>query len=286
MRSCAACRWPRRRTEACYIPLTHDHPGEADGGGGLDFEGAGRARPDQIEIEDALARLKPLLEDPSVLKVGQNAKYDLAVMKRHGIAVRPIDDTMLISYVLEGGLHAHGMDELAKRHLGHEPIAFKSVAGTGKAQKSFKHVELKPATCYAAEDADVTLRLWRILKPQLAGEGLTTVYETLERRHARGAGGHGDRGHPGRTRTGCAPCPASSACAWPSWRSRPTSWPAARSTWAAPSRSARSCSARWAWRAARRPPRASGAPTPRCWRSWPSPTTCRASCWTGASCPS
>ncbi|MFT4954073.1 MAG: DNA polymerase-1 [Brevundimonas sp.] len=166
---------------ACYIPLTHEHPGEADGGGGLDFEGAGRTRPDQIEIEEALAKLKPLLEAPSVLKVGQNIKYDLAVMKRHGIAVAPIDDTMLISYVLGGGLHPHGMDELAKRHLGHEPIAFKTVAGTGKAQKSFRHVELKPATCYAAEDADVTLRLWRILKPQLAAEGLTNAYETLER---------------------------------------------------------------------------------------------------------
>src|SRR5690606_29227571 len=98
-----------------------------------------------------------------------------------GVRVAPIDDTMLISYVLEGGLHGHGMDELARLHLGHEPIAFKSVAGAGKAQKSFKHVELKPATCYAAEDADVTLRLWRILKPRLAAARLTTVYETLER---------------------------------------------------------------------------------------------------------
>ncbi len=165
---------------ACYIPLTHENPDQAEGGG-LDFEGAGRTRPDQLEIEEALAKLKPLLEDPSVLKVGQNIKYDIAVMARHGIAVGPIDDTMLISYVLGGGLHAHGMDELAKRHLGHQPIAFKTVAGTGKAQKSFRHVELKPATCYAAEDADVTLRLWGILKPQLAAEGLANVYETLER---------------------------------------------------------------------------------------------------------
>jgi DNA polymerase-1 len=102
-------------------------------------------------------------------------------MARRGIRVAPIDDTMLISYVLDGGLHAHGMDELARRHLGHDPIPFKQVAGTGKAQKSFKHVELKPATCYAAEDADVTLRLWRILKPRLAEQGLLTVYETLER---------------------------------------------------------------------------------------------------------
>ena len=128
-----------------------------------------------------LARLKTLLEDPSVLKVGQNIKYDMAVMARRGVRVSPVEDTMLISYVLEGGLHGHGMDELARLHLGHTPITFKSVAGTGKSQKSFKHVELKPATCYAAEDADVTLRLYRILKPRLAEQGLSTVYETLER---------------------------------------------------------------------------------------------------------
>ena len=167
---------------ACYVPLDHDHP-DAGGetGGGLDFAGDGRARPEQIPADAALAALKPLLEDPAVLKVTQNGKYDLAVMSRHGIAVGPIEDTMLISYVLEGGLHSHGMDELARRHLGHTPISFKTVAGTGKAQKSFRHVELKPATCYAAEDADVTLRLYRLLKPRLAQRRLTTVYETLER---------------------------------------------------------------------------------------------------------
>src|SRR5690606_3726564 len=167
--------------EACYIPLTHEH--EPTGDGGLDFGDGGDARPplQQIDKPTALARLKELLEDPSVLKVGQNIKYDLAVMARRGVRVAPIDDTMLISYVLEGGLHGHGMDELARLHLGHEPIPFKSVAGAGRSQKSFKHVELKPATCYAAEDADVTLRLWHILKPRLAEQGLTTVYETLER---------------------------------------------------------------------------------------------------------
>jgi len=168
--------------EACYVPLTHEHP-PAAGGAGLDFGGEAEAREalTQISKPEALQRLKLLLEDPAVLKVVQNGKYDLAVMARRGIKVAPIDDTMLISYVLGAGLHGHGMDDLARRHLGHEPIAFKSVAGTGKSQKSFKHVELKPATCYAAEDADVTLRLWRLLKPRLAEEGLTTVYETLER---------------------------------------------------------------------------------------------------------
>ncbi|MCS6626464.1 DNA polymerase I [Roseibacterium beibuensis] len=168
--------------DACYVPLTHEHPPAANAGG-LDFGGETDAREPitQISKPEALARLKTLLENPAVLKVVQNGKYDLAVMAQRGIRVAPIDDTMLISYVLEGGLHGHGMDELARLHLGHEPIAFKSVAGTGKSQKSFKHVELKPATCYAAEDADVTLRLWRILKPRLAEARLTTVYETLER---------------------------------------------------------------------------------------------------------
>lgn len=167
--------------EACYIPLTHAYEAQASSG---DLFGAPSEAPEaipQIDKATALAKLKGLLEDPSVLKVLQNAKYDIAVMARRGIRVAPYDDTMLISYVLEGGIHGHGMDELSRLHLGHEPITFKSVAGTGKSQKSFKHVGLEPATKYAGEDADVTLRLWRILKPRLAREGLSTVYETLER---------------------------------------------------------------------------------------------------------
>jgi DNA polymerase-1 len=160
--------------EACYIPVGHCETH------GLALEAP--ADLEQIPLEAALALLKPLLEDPSVLKVAQNAKYDLAVLSRHGIEVAPIEDTMLISFVLEAGLHkSHGMDELSKRWLEHEPIAFKTVAGTGKAQKSFKYVGLAEATCYAAEDADVTLRLYEHLKPRLAHEGLSTVYETLER---------------------------------------------------------------------------------------------------------
>ncbi|RYG04593.1 MAG: DNA polymerase I, partial [Caulobacteraceae bacterium] len=162
--------------EACYIPVGHEN----EGAGGLEFE-----TPDEIEqipCEEVIARLKPLLEDPSVLKVAQNAKYDIAVLSRYGIEVGPIDDTMLISYALEAGLHkSHGMDELSKRWLEHQPIKFASVTGTGKAQKSFKHVPLEPATCYAAEDADVTLRLYQHLRPRLIAEGLLTVYETLER---------------------------------------------------------------------------------------------------------
>jgi len=160
--------------EACYIPLAHEEKAE-----GLAFETP--ASLEQIPLADAIAALKPLLEDPSVLKVAQNAKYDMAVLARYGVQVGPIDDTMLISYVLEAGLHGHGMDELSELWLGHKPIPFKQVAGTGKNQISFKHVGLTEATAYAAEDADVTLRLFNILKPQLAAKGLLTVYETLER---------------------------------------------------------------------------------------------------------
>jgi DNA polymerase-1 len=159
--------------EACYIPVGHQ-PED-----GLQLEAAEDLA--QIPCEDVIARLKPLLEDPAVLKVAQNAKYDLAVLSRYGIMVSPIEDTMLISYVLEAGLHGHGMDELSRLWLGHEPIPFKTVAGAGKAQKSFRHVKLDQATSYAAEDADVTLRLYDVLRPRLAREGLLTVYETLER---------------------------------------------------------------------------------------------------------
>ena len=172
--------------EAAYIPVGHCKA-VASEPQGLDFgEPAGADEKDeadwrQLDCGEALAKLKPLLEDPAVLKVAQNAKYDMAVLSRYGIEVFPIEDTMLISYVLEGGLHGHGMDELSQLHLGHTPIPFKKVAGTGKAQKSFAQVEIHPATCYAAEDADVTLRLYHVLKPRLRAEGLLTVYETLER---------------------------------------------------------------------------------------------------------
>ena len=161
--------------QACYIPLAH----VAEGEGGLAFEIAEDL--DQIPLADAIARLKPLLEDPNVLKVAQNAKYDMAVLSRYGVQVGPIDDTMLISYILDSGEHGHGMDELSELWLGHKPIAFKQVVGSGKTQKHFGQVKLDAATCYAAEDADVTLRLYDVLRPRLAAEGLMTAYETLER---------------------------------------------------------------------------------------------------------
>ncbi len=160
---------------ACYIPLAHVDPN-----GSGDMFDAGNA-PEQIAVEDALAALKPLLEDASVLKVGQNLKYDLSVFARHGVALAPIDDTMLMSFALYAGTHGHGMDELSERYFGHTPIPFKEVCGTGKSQISFERVALDKATEYAAEDADITWRLWKLLKPQLHRAKVTTVYETLER---------------------------------------------------------------------------------------------------------
>jgi len=160
-----------RPGEACYIPLGHEGGDLADGGG----------RPPQIAEAEALGALKRILENPAILKIGQNFKYDLAVFARYGATPAPYDDTMLISYVQEAGLHGHGMDELSQMHLGHKPLAFKDVCGTGKKQKSFAEIDLATATAYAAEDADVTLRLWEILKPALMQRGLNTVYETLER---------------------------------------------------------------------------------------------------------
>jgi len=166
---------------ACYIPVGHRG---TEGQGSLGLDGstgdAGDA-PDQIPLDVAMATLKPLLEDPAVLKVGQNIKYDMEVLARYGVAVGPIDDTMLLSYVLEGGLHGHGMDELASLHLGMETIKFADVAGSGKAQVTFDQVPLEKARDYAAENADVTLRLHHALKPRLVGERMVTVYETIER---------------------------------------------------------------------------------------------------------
>jgi len=166
-----------RQGQACYIPLGHTGPLPA---GELDLEGETDV-PDQIPLDQALDLLRPLFEDPSVLKVGQNLKYDMSVLRRYGVDLMPIDDTMLLSYVTEGGMHGHGMDELSKLHLDIEPIPFKEVAGSGKSRITFDRVPLDKATEYAAEDADVTLRLYNYLKPRLLAERKHAVYETLER---------------------------------------------------------------------------------------------------------
>ncbi len=159
-------------TGACYIPLGH-------GAKGLALDDALTSK--QMPAAKALALLKPLLEDAGVLKIGHNIKFDAHVFGQRWIKVAPFDDTMLISYALDCGAGGHGMDELAERVLQHKTIKFSDVAGSGKNQKTFDEVAIDKATAYAAEDADVTLRLHRALKPRLAAEGKATVYESLER---------------------------------------------------------------------------------------------------------
>ncbi|WP_299816543.1 DNA polymerase I [uncultured Jannaschia sp.] len=159
---------------ACYIPLAH-RTGDSDL-----FAGDALAE-GQMPKARALEMLKPMLEDPGVLKIGQNLKYDWKILAREGIALDPIDDTMLLSYAQHGGLHAHGMDLLADRYLNHQTIAIKTLIGTGKSAVTFDRVAIEKAAPYAAEDADVTLRLWRMLKPRLHTARVTQVYETLER---------------------------------------------------------------------------------------------------------
>lgn len=168
--------------QACYIPLGHKTPAVQ---GALDLGNGGSIPaedvPRQIPRDRALALLGELLADDSVLKIGQNIKYDMQVFENAGVSLRTVDDTMVLSHVLEGALHGHGMDELAALHFGYETIKYKEVVGTGKARVTFDLVPLDKALDYAAEDADITLRLHGLLKPRLAAEHMVTVYETLER---------------------------------------------------------------------------------------------------------
>ncbi|MHA1536018.1 MAG: DNA polymerase I [Alphaproteobacteria bacterium] len=159
----------------CYVPL--GHTGAA--GGELNLDGA--ARPEQIDLNEALALLRALLIHPGVLKIGHNIKYDMAVLARYDAPIAPVDDTMVLSFVLDAGRHGHGLDELAEFHLGHTNIKFSEVAGSGKKRISFDRVPLDKACDYAGEDADICLRLHRLLKPRLAAERMTTLYETIER---------------------------------------------------------------------------------------------------------
>ncbi|MDJ0858932.1 MAG: DNA polymerase I [Dinoroseobacter sp.] len=161
--------------EAAYLPLTH----KAEAGEGL--FGSAALADGQMPLEEALALLKPMLEDTSVLKIGQNMKYDFKILARYGITVAPIEDTMLLSYALHAGLHGHGMDRLAESYLDHVPIPIKELLGTGKSAITFDRVPIDKATSYAAEDADITLRLWQTFKPRLHAAHVTRVYERLER---------------------------------------------------------------------------------------------------------
>jgi DNA polymerase-1 len=160
---------------ACYIPLLHK------ANGGTDLFADDNLSPGQMVQAECLEMLRPVLADPSILKIGQNMKYDAKIFANHGLDIAPIDDTMLISYAMHAGLHGHGMDTLSDRYLNHKPIPIKELIGSGKSQITFDKVPVDTATKYAAEDADITLRLWQLLKPQLHVQRVTTVYETLER---------------------------------------------------------------------------------------------------------
>ncbi|HMI41321.1 MAG TPA: DNA polymerase I, partial [Sphingomicrobium sp.] len=155
--------------KACYIPVGH---------GSVDLLSDA---PSQLPMATVIERLKPLLEAPAVLKIGHNLKYDWVIFAKHGIEVAPYDDTMLLSFDLDAGLHGHGMDELAKLHFDHECIPFKALCGSGAKQITFDAVPLPQATEYAAEDADITLRLWQRLKPRITAEAATRVYEMVDR---------------------------------------------------------------------------------------------------------
>jgi DNA polymerase I len=161
--------------DACYVPLAHKQSG--DGAGLFD---AGLA-PDQIEESDALEALRPLFESAGILKIGFNIKFGCVVLAQAGITIRNTDDVQLMSYALDAGRNAHGLDLLSERWLGHTPLSHGELIGSGKNKLTFDQVAIDRATAYSAEDADVILRLWRALKPRLTAERMTTVYETLER---------------------------------------------------------------------------------------------------------
>jgi len=161
--------------QACYIPLIHKAAATDDLFGSTDLA------PGQMPVQEALDILRPVLEDPSILKIGQNMKYDFKIFARLGITVAPIDDTMLLSYAQNAGLHNHSMDRLSQEYLGHTPIPIKPLLGSGKSAITFDKVDVAEAVKYAAEDADITLRLWQHLKPKLHLKNVTSVYERLER---------------------------------------------------------------------------------------------------------
>ncbi|MDC1411507.1 DNA polymerase I [Amylibacter sp.] len=160
--------------EACYIPVGHTN-GEDDLFGGASLCNG------QINLDEALEILRPVLQDPSIIKIGQNVKYDTKIFARYDVNLAPVDDTMLLSYAINGGKHNHGMDYLSERYLNHKPISIKTLLGSGKSSITFDKVSINDAVNYAAEDADITLRLWKLFKPMLHESSVTKVYETLER---------------------------------------------------------------------------------------------------------
>ncbi|NCX90576.1 MAG: DNA polymerase I [Rhodobacteraceae bacterium] len=161
---------------ACYIPVGHKEGEPADG-----LFGSSKLCANQIPIAVATELIGPVLSDPAVLIVGQNIKYDIKILSKYGLAVEAIDDTMLMSYALHGGIHRHSMDTLSEKYLGHTPVSIKSLIGTGKSAITFDFVPIDEASNYAAEDADITIRLWKLFKPKLHLSKVTKVYETLER---------------------------------------------------------------------------------------------------------
>ena len=160
--------------EACYIPLNHKS-------GDDDLFGGNKLAPNQLPLQKVLELLKPIFEDPAIIKIGQNIKYDMKILSRYNIDIFPIDDTRLLSYALNGGAHNHGMDSLSSRYLDHSPISIKSLLGSGKSAITFDQLSIAEAVDYAAEDADITLRLWKLFKPLLHKSRVTKVYEILER---------------------------------------------------------------------------------------------------------
>ncbi len=161
--------------DACYIPLAHKQSGDGSG-----LFAAGLA-PDQIKAADAIEALRPLLESAGILKIGFNIKFNAVMLAQHGITLRNHDDAQLMSYALDAGRNSHALDALAESRLGHAVISHGELTGSGKAKLTFDQVAIDRATAYSAEDADVILRLWSVLKPRLVAERMTTVYETLER---------------------------------------------------------------------------------------------------------
>ena len=195
--------------QAAYLPVGHDYPG----------------MPDQLPFEQTLERLRPLLENPLKAKTGQNLKYDVEVLQRHGIDLQGIThDTMLMSYVLEAGNSRHDMDTLAKRHLGRDTIKFSEVAGVGRKQLTFDQVSIEQATRYAAEDADVTLQLHRVLTQELAeNQTLSSVFHDIEMPLLQAlvrTETHGVKS----TLTGCTGKALKSPNGWLNWNRRRTGW--------------------------------------------------------------